>query len=209
MKKIKPGKKIKAVLFDLGKVILDFNFKPAFLRLAKSTPLGVAEIEDYFWRSGLEVLYDGGKISSFEFYQEVKRVLKHTLSYRQFQNVWNNVFTQKKEMVRLVRRLSRTMRLVLISNTNAMHYEYVRKKYPVLDHFDKHILSFKERVRKPDERIYRTAAKACRAKPEEIFYIDDREDLTDAAKELGFNTFTFKNNPKDLVKKMKVLKILS
>ena len=208
MKKIKPHKKIKAVLFDMGKVILDFDFKPAFHRLARSTPLGAQAVEDYFWRSGLEVLYDGGQISSFEFYKEVKRVLKHTLSYGQFKSIWNNVFTQNKEVVLLIRRLSRDTRLVLISNTNAMHYEYVRKKYPVLDHFDSAVLSFKEKTRKPDERIYRTAAKACRAKTREIFYIDDRKDLTEAANALGFRTFTFKNNPKDLIKKMKALKIL-
>jgi len=208
MKKIKSKKKIKAILFDLGKVILDFNFEPAFHRLARFTPLGVNAIEDYFWRSGLEVLYDGGKISSFEFYKEVKKVLKHSLSYKQFENIWNDIFTQKKEIVSLIKRLSRDYRLVIISNTNAMHYKYARKKYPVLGHFDSCILSFKEKMRKPDKKIYQTAAKACRAKPHEIFYIDDREDSTHAAKALGFNTFTFKNKPKDLIKKMKVLDII-
>ena len=208
MKKMKSNQKTKAVLFDLGKVILDFNFKPAFRRLARFTPFRPDAIENYFWRSGLEVLYDGGKISSFEFHKEVKRVLNHTLSFGQFKRVWNNVFTQKKEIASLIRRLSRTMRLVLISNTNAMHYEYVRKKYPVLDHFDCCILSFKEKMRKPDKKIYQAAMRACRAKPHEIFYIDDREDLTNAAKALGFNTFTFKNNPKDLIKEMKGLDIL-
>ena len=208
MKKIKSGIKIKAILFDLGKVILDFNFEPAFHRLAKSTPLSVKEIEAYFWRSGLEVLYDGGKISSVQFHKEVKRVLRHTLSYAQFKKVWNEIFTPKKETIALIRRLKPHYRLVLISNTNAMHFEYVRKKYPVFRDFDRLILSFKEERRKPDEQIYRTAAKACQAKPSEIFYIDDREDLTDAAKELGFNTFTFKNNPKELLQKMRSLKIL-
>ena len=208
MKKNKPNKRIKAVLFDMGKVILDFNFKPAFRRVARSAPLDAAAVEDYFCRSGLEALYDGGKISSFTFYKEVKRVLEHTMSYAQFKSAWNNVFTENKQIARLIRRLSRDTRLVLISNTNAMHYEYVRKKYPVLGYFDAHVLSFKEKIRKPDERIYQTAAKACHAKPEEIFYIDDREDLTDAAKELGFHTFMFKHNPRDLIKKMKGLKIL-
>jgi len=208
MKKIKSAKKTKAVLFDLGKVILDFNFKPAFRRLARHTPLSVEAIEDYFWRSGLEVLYDGGKISSFEFYKEAKKTLKHTLSFGKFKNIWNDIFTQKKEIASLIRRLSRDTRLVLISNTNAMHYEYIRKRYRVLDHFDRSVLSFKEKTRKPDERIYQIAAKACRAKPYEIFYIDDRKDLTDAAKALGFNTFTYKNNPKYLIKKMKGLGIL-
>jgi putative hydrolase of the HAD superfamily len=204
MKKIK----IKAILFDLGKVVLDFNFEPAFHRLARFTPLDVASIKGYFDRSGLEVLYDGGKISSFEFHKEVKKVLKHTLTYGQFKSIWNNIFTLKKETASLIRRLGPDYRLVLISNTNQMHYEYVRKKFSVLNHFDHCILSFKERIRKPDKKIYQTAAKACRAKAHEIFYIDDREDLTDAAKALGFHTFTFRNNPKELIRQMKGLNII-
>ena len=208
MKKIKSEKKIKAILFDLGKVVLDFNFEPAFHRLARFTPLSAGEIEEYFWRSGLEVLYDGGKISSLEFYKEVKRVLRHRLSYERFKRIWNEIFTPKKEIVSLIRRLGSRYRLVLISNTNAMHYAYIRKKYPILNRFDRSILSFKEKTRKPDERIYKAAAKACQAKPDEIFYIDDRDDLTQPAKALGFHVFTYKNNPAQLTREMRALNIL-
>ena len=155
------------------------------------------------------MLYDGGKITSLEFHQEVKKVLKHTLTYPQFKKIWNEVFTPKKETIALIRLLSPHYRLVLISNTNAMHFDYVRKKYPIFGQFDRKILSFKEKTRKPDEKIYRIAAKACKAKPHEIFYIDDREDLTAAAKELGFHAFTFKNNPHDLIRQMKEFGVLA
>jgi len=40
---------------------MDFNFEPAFRRLARFTPLKAGAIEDYFWRSGLEVIHDAGK----------------------------------------------------------------------------------------------------------------------------------------------------
>ncbi|MGH7198541.1 MAG: HAD family hydrolase [Candidatus Omnitrophota bacterium] len=194
---------IKAILFDLGKVILDFNFEPAFRKLSKATGLTPEEIRGHFSRSGLEVLYDGGKISSRRFYREVKKALKHPLSYEAFKKIWNNIFTPKLRIMALVKQLSRRTRLVLISNTNAMHYDHVRRKYPIFRLFDRHILSFKEKVRKPDERIYRRAIAACKAKTDEIFYIDDREDLTTAADALGLRTFTFKNNPDALVKRLK------
>jgi putative hydrolase of the HAD superfamily len=202
MKK-KAAQKTKAVLFDLGKVILDFDFDPAFRKLSKVTGLAPDAIRAHFTRSGLEVLYDGGKISSAHFYREVKRALKHPLSYAEFKKVWNHIFTPKLRMMALVRELSRCYRLVLISNTNAMHYEHVRRRYSIFRLFDRHILSFREKVRKPDERIYRRAIAACKARPDEIFYIDDREDLTTAADALGLRTFTFKNNPEALVKRLK------
>lgn len=203
-----PHKKTKAILFDLGNVILDFDFTPAFRRLSGASRRPAAEIKAFFLSSGLEVLYDGGKISSRQFYAHVKKNLNHGLNYTEFKKVWNEIFTLNKGIADLIQRLRPHYRLVLISNTNAMHYEYIRLKYPVMRHFDQTILSFKEKVRKPDERIYRKAIKACRAAAGEIFYIDDREDLTEAASALGFKTFAYKNNAKELTKKMKELGIL-
>jgi glucose-1-phosphatase len=194
---------IKAILFDLGKVIVDFNFEPAFRRLSKASVFRPEEIRDYFLSSGLEVVYDGGKISSKVFYLKVKNALKHQLTYAQFKKVWNEVFKPNRPVVSLIRRLRARYRLVLISNTNAMHYEYIRSKYNIFNSFHKLILSFKVKIRKPDAEIYKKAALACRAKPSEIFYIDDRSDLTEAASELGFNTFTFKKNPGALVAALK------
>ena len=203
-----PTKKIKAVLFDLGKVILHFDFKPAFKKLSASCLKTPAEIDDYFRRSGLEVLYDGGKISSKEFHDKVKKGLGHRLSFGEFKEVWNEIFKPNREVVSLILKLKDRTRLVLVSNTNAMHFEYIVKRYSILSHFDEHILSYKEKVRKPDGRIYRAAIRACRAKPDEILYVDDRPDLTEAADEIGFHTFTFKNNAGALVKRMKKLEVL-
>ncbi len=204
---LKEKNKIKAVLFDLGKVILDFDFKLAFRRLSKKCPHAPSEIESYFLKSGLEVLYDGGKISSAEFYRIVKKALKHSLGYQEFKKIWNGVFTLNQKNADLVRKLKSRYRLVLISNTNAMHYDYIRNKYSVLGYFDSLILSYREKVRKPDERIYRKAIQACRAAPREILYIDDRPDLTEAAGTLGFHTFTFRDNHKELLQKMERLGI--
>ncbi len=195
----KPRPRPKAVLFDLGKVILHFNFEPAFARLARRTALSEKDIEDFFVSSGLEVLYDGGKISSRRFYGEVRKGLRLRMDYRSFRSAWNRIFTPNLPVIRLVRRLkARGLRLVLVSNTNAMHYAYIRSRYRILRSLDRHVLSFRERTRKPDARIYRTAARACGARPSDIFYIDDREDLTSAARELGFRVFTYKKNTPEL-----------
>ena len=195
---------VRAILFDLGKVILHFNFDPAFKRLARSCRLTPKDIEDYFVASGLEVLYDGGKISSFHFYREVKKALGFRLSYAGFKSVWNNIFTPNPAVIRLIPRLAARYPLVLISNTNRMHFEYIRRRYrAILKHFDAVVLSYEEKIRKPDPKIYLTARKACGARAEQIFYIDDRRDLTEAASALGFRTFTFQNDAKALVARMK------
>ena len=199
---------IKAVLFDLGKVLLHFDFAPAFKRLARHCEGTPEDIEAFFVRSGLEVLYDGGKISSRQFYAEVKKALGLRLSFEAFRSVWNRIFTPITPMMRLVEKLRPRYRLVLVSNTNAMHFEFVKRSYKTLRLFHRFVLSYKEKVRKPDERIYRAAIRACRAKPQEIFYIDDRADLTEAADAIGLRTFTFKRNPDELAAAMRKAGIL-
>ena len=199
---------IKAVLFDLGKVIVHFNFDPAFKRLSKASGVPVREIEDFFVSSGLEVPYDGGKISSRQFHQEIQKGLKHSISFEKFKKIWNEIFTPITGVIRIIQRLHGKKRLVLISNTNEMHFAYIRKKYPVIKKFNKLLLSYEEKMRKPDERFYAKAAKACLAKPQEILYIDDRLDFTQAADELGFHTFTFAGNVSKLEARMKKLGVL-
>ena len=200
---------VKAILFDLGKVLLHFDFAPAFRTLSKRGQASVSDIEAYFVQSGLEVLYDGGKINSRQFYTAVKKGLGLTLSFNEFRSVWNHIFTPIPTMIRLVGKLrARGYRLVLISNTNAMHFAYAKKRFPVFKKFHRLIASYAEGMRKPDERLYRLAAKACRAKPGEILYIDDRADLTEAAAALGFLTFTFKKNPEELLQTMKKMDVL-
>ena len=194
---------LKTFLFDLGNVILRFDFTSAFRRLAKASGRSAAEVERYFSASGLEVLYDGGKITTLQFHREVKGALKHSLDLAAFKSIWNEIFTPNTEVISLVKRLSASYRLVLLSNTNQMHYEYIRRRYRVLDPFDRIVLSYKEKIRKPDLELYRRAIRVCKAKPSEIFYIDDRAEMTEAAATLGIQTFTFRQNPKQLIKELK------
>jgi len=198
-----------AVLFDLGKVLVHFNFDPAFRRLSKECGCDAKEIEDYFVESGLEAPYDSGQISSLQFYTQIRRGLALKCDYRGFRKTWNEIFKVNRAVTNLLPKLKRKgCRLVLISNTNALHWEYIRKKYVFLKWFDRLIISYRERMRKPDERIYRLAARHCRAKPERILYVDDREDLIRAAGAIGFKTFLYKNNTRELIKFLEAHRLL-
>ncbi|MCG3176007.1 MAG: Alpha-D-glucose 1-phosphate phosphatase YihX [Candidatus Omnitrophica bacterium] len=204
-----PRVRYKAVLFDLGNVLLAFDFTPAFRTLSRHTDLGPAEIEGYFIQSGLEVLYDGGKITTRRFFAEVSKALGLRIGYARFRSIWNDIFTPIRPTIRILRRLkARGHRLVLISNTNEMHYRHIRATYDILAPFDRILLSYREKIRKPDPRIYRRACEACRARPEEIFYIDDRADLTQAARALGFKVHTYHNDPARLERDLRLAGLL-
>lgn len=195
---------IRAVFFDLGRVLIDFDFEPAFRRLARHCPCTPRQIENYFLESGLEVLYDGGKISTAAFCRQVRRALGHRLDHGSFRRIWNDIFTPKPAMIRLALRLKKAgYRLALVSNTNAMHYAHLLRRYPFLRRFDARVPSFRVRVRKPDPRIYRRALALCRVRPEEVFYIDDRRDLTEAASSLGIRSHAFDGDRRRLERELR------
>jgi putative hydrolase of the HAD superfamily len=203
MKRSADARPVRAFLFDMGNVLLDFDFEPAFRTLAKAGGKTPEQVRDYFIQSGLEVLFDGGQITSRRFYSEVCKALDLALSYERFERIWNHIFTPDRRMASLVRKLGKKHRLVLLSNTNAMHARHAERRYKsILGLFDRRLYSFREKRRKPDAGLYRLAVRACKAKAGEVFYIDDRADLTEAAAELGLRTFTYRKNFAELEREL-------
>jgi len=188
---------LKTFWFDLGNVILFFDFTVAFERLAKHTHLPPAKIRRYFEiRRTLEADVDEGRMNASQLFRKIKRDLRLVgIDLASFKLIWNDIFMENMPVVKLLARLKKDgYRLILISNTNRLHYDYILKRYGVLRHFDHLILSFKERTRKPKRKIYHAALKVSRAKPHEIFYTDDREDLILAARaNHGVHAHTFRS----------------
>lgn len=186
---------IKTLWFDLGNVVLFFDFEPAFKKLSRYTRLKLPEIRSYFKQNPrLEEHLDEGRISASHLYHRLVRDLDlNGCSFGEFKRIWNRIFKENQPVVNLVGRLKRNgYRLILISNTNRLHYEYLVKHYPVLSKFDHHVLSFRVGARKPKQKIFKRALSLSRAKREEIYYTDDRNDLTHAAlSNHGIHTHTF------------------
>ena len=193
----KNGHAIKTIWFDLGNVILDFDFGPAYRKLTRYTDRSAAEIERYFLSNpALEHDLDEGRVPGQALYRRLVRDLGiRGLAFRDFKAIWNKIFEPNADMVRLLGRLHKNgYRLILISNTNHLHYDHVARRYPFLKkYFHRHILSYKLKVRKPKPGIYERALAVSGAGPEEIYYTDDRCEMTDAAgKGHGVHCHTFR-----------------
>src|SRR6185437_8830122 len=81
--------------------------------------------------------------------------------------------------------LARNRRLVLLSNTNAIHFEMIRENYPLLRHFHAYVLSYEVGAMKPLPLIYQRAIAAAGCLPEECFFTDDIPDYVEAARAQG------------------------
>lgn len=185
---------IKVILFDLGRVLVDFDHKRAAERISSFCPKSPVEIYNLFFESPATVAFEAGKISPEDFYIQVKQMLDLKLSYDSFIPIWNDIFfltPKNRSIFRLVNILRAGYKTALLSNINTLHYEYLKKRFPVFGVFDKIFLSFELGLIKPDKEIYNLVIRQLKVCPQEIFYTDDRADLVESAKTSGIRGCVF------------------
>jgi FMN phosphatase YigB (HAD superfamily) len=186
---------IKAVVFDLGNVLIDFDHRIAAGKIASFTAKAPEEIFRLFFDSPLTADFESGKIPPQEFFCQVKKLLGLKIGYAQFVPIWNEIFfvTDKNRAVyELAVLLRRKFKVGLLSNINILHLDYLQKNFSVFDVFDKIITSCELGVQKPDAVIYSKAVEALGADFRETFYTDDRPELVEQARALGIRGFVFR-----------------
>jgi len=187
---------IKAVIFDLGRVLIDFDHLIAAKKIAPFTDMTPREIYGLFFDSEITVRFEEGRISPEEFFSKVRQMLHLRLDYDAFLPIWNQIFflTPKNHAVyALAKNLKRKYGLVLLSNVNVLHFEYVVKHFPVFDVFDHIVASYQVGVTKPSPVIYRKALELVSVEPHQAFYTDDRVELVEGARALGIRASVFKD----------------
>src|SRR5437762_7874862 len=93
----------------------------------------------------------------------------------------------------LVRALKPNYPLILVSNTNEAHFEFIRSRYRIVDYFDHFVLSYEVGSLKPDRKIFEHAITTANCSPDSLFFIDDREENITAATQLGIHAHLFRS----------------
>ncbi len=184
----------RAILFDLGNVLIDFDHRRAASRICAFTKKSPEEIFDLFFDSTLTGLFEEGKVSALEFFGEVKDLLGLAIDYQQFVPIWNEIFHFSEKnygVYRLACQLKKKFKFAVLSNINILHLEYIRRVFPLLNHLPI-ITSYEEGFRKPHLESYKKALQKLGAWPQDVFYTDDRQELVEAAQQLGLRGFVFK-----------------
>ncbi|MCC7237746.1 MAG: HAD family phosphatase [Bryobacterales bacterium] len=186
---------IRTIIFDLGRVIVPFDFDRAYARVTALTGLDRQEIRRRLTASGIVPRLESGRIEPAPFVAEFCRIIGHELSYGEFSDIWFSIFDPHTLIPEsLLETLKVQYRLLLLSNTNAIHYEMVEERYPHLRHFDHHVLSYKVGALKPEEAIYREALSHAQAEPHECFFTDDIAEYVEGARRLGIDAVQFQSH---------------
>ena len=183
-----------AIFCDLGNVLVNFDHRIAVKKILAFTPKKEKEIYQLFFDSGITKDYEEGKIASLDFFKRVKDSLELDMDYAAFLPIWNDIFFETSLNIRFqsfLKSVKGKYKLVMISNINETHYKFLKEKMPIFREFDKLILSYEIGFRKPSPEIYDAALRAAGAKNSDVFYIDDRADLIEAAQGMGIKGITF------------------
>lgn len=202
MKEAKP--EIKAVIFDLGNVLLNFNAKKSAKAFAKACKVPFNTVWEHFFISPTEKAYTRGEITSREFYKHSVQALKVPVTYKVFSDYWNDIFWENEGMDDVLKKLKKNYPLYLISNTNKLHFDYIKKNFKILRHFKKTFPSHEVGHRKPSAKIYETVLKTVKLKPEETVFVDDIEKFVVGAQDCGMHAIQFKT-PLQLVRDLRKL----
>ena len=178
---------IEHVIFDLGQVLIPFDWQIAISRLIPYVPPEIRNLIDgnksAFIRlvaePGIEL--ETGIINFHEFEVRVQAKLGTKIDSREFHSVWCDIFRADYDMINLGKVLSTRMGTWLASNTSETHYRWVIEHFPEVVFFKKAALSYELGVMKPDLRFFELAARTFGIDPETAVFTDDIEENVDAA----------------------------
>jgi glucose-1-phosphatase len=183
----------KTVIFDLGRVLIDFDFQRGYRELQGLCPYTAKEIPRRLAASGLVERFETGRIEPRDFVSELSLLLNLEVNYDQFCRLWSCVFTEPLVPEAMVAALARRYRLLLLSNTNVIHFEMLRTRLPLLSHFHAFVLSYEVKAMKPQAEIYRAVLEQARCRPDECFFTDDIPAYVEAARSFGIDAVRFES----------------
>jgi putative hydrolase of the HAD superfamily len=163
------------VVFDLGKVLVDFDYSIAVSRIAGRSKLSPPGVEQFFFHSPLLVDYECGRLTRQDFFEHARQATGFRGTIGEFGDFFADIFTEISQMIELHAALRRqNIPTYIFSNTNDLAVEHIRRNFPFFRNFDGYIYSYEVGAMKPNAMIYEALEKLAGRQGVEIIYLDDR-----------------------------------
>ena len=169
------------VVFDLGKVLVDFDYSIAIRRFAERSEAGIEQIQQLVV-SPIQVEYESGIITTDEFFEAIRHGAGFRGDCAEFVSIFADIFSPLKTMIAFFERLkSLGIPTCVFSNTNEIATRHIREKFSFYSRFDNFVLSF-------EEPIYEVVEQRTGESGAAILYIDDRPENIMTGKGRGWQT---------------------
>src|SRR3989338_2308784 len=198
---------IKLIIFDIGGILQEEPTNTAMYKNIAAY-LGISEEEYHEARKPHWHLATTGEISLKQLYEKVLKkqnknlkaedvVKRHLEEYAKIEEVRN------PEIIRIIEDLKINYEVVALTNTEQEMGEYNRE-HGLFQFFEKAFLSTELHMKKPDAHIFQKVLEECNVSADEALFIDDKEENTEGARELGIPCILYEN-PKQLKKMLEII----
>jgi glucose-1-phosphatase len=189
-----PSAKFRAIIFDIGRVLIRVDISRAMDGLASGLSLTPQDVWSAIEGDPRWLDWQEGRISPRDWHLHLTKRLGASLTFEQFSEVWNRALDPNPiHSESFLENLSKNYRLALLSNTDPIHMSQEEARFPFFRFFPIRIYSYRVGASKPDPLIYRQALQACKVRAEEAVYIDDVAAYAEAAHRLGMTGIVFQS----------------
>jgi putative hydrolase of the HAD superfamily len=193
---------VRNIIFDLGGVVLDIDYN---LTRAAFINLGFKDFETVYSQLKQELIFDlfeTGRITATDFRDVIRNYAEKTFTDNEIDAAWNAMIIRLPEQrVDLLRRLKKTHRLFLLSNTNEIHEkEFLQnikaafKKNILPELFEKVYYSHHSGIRKPDVEIFKLILLENKLTAKETLFVDDSPQHVEGAMQAGLQAVLLDHN---------------
>ena len=177
----------KAVVFDLGKVLVDFDYSIAGRRIAARGKMSAAEVQKFIDHSPPLFRFETGQMSQQEFFAEVQSATGFDGTLDEFTEFFADIFSPIEPMLKLHAALrQRGVPTYVFSNTNELAVGHIRKNFPFFSQFNGYVCSYQHGAMKPDSKLYEVVERTSRLGGSELLYLDDRPENVAAGAARGW-----------------------
>ncbi|HEY3931108.1 MAG TPA: HAD family phosphatase [Verrucomicrobiae bacterium] len=164
-----------AIVFDLGKVLVDFDYSIAARKVASRNTKEIPDLLHFLGSSPILARFEHGDLTREQFFAEMQQITGFTGGLEEFVADFADIFVSIPEMIALHEELrQRGFQTYIFSNTNDIAIEHIRREFPFFKNFDDYIFSYEIGAMKPDAKIYAAMEKISGRRGDQILYIDDR-----------------------------------
>lgn len=179
----------RALLVDLGKVLVAFDHQITCERMSEATGVPAGRLRGVLFGE-LEGEFDRGRLTAGEFFRACEARLELSpVPDETWIGAWRDIFKPLPEAIAALGLVRPGVRRVLVSNTNALHWEGVLSVFRPEGLLDEVVLSFRVGAAKPDPAFWEAALAAAGCGPDACVYADDRPELVAAASAIGIPGF--------------------
>jgi FMN phosphatase YigB (HAD superfamily) len=180
--------KIEAFIFDIGNVLLSFDYGRAHRALAAK---GARDPDPQAMKE-LSSRYERGQVECGAFLEAFSALCGGGVPHADLAAAWNDIFTPIAPMWDVVVRLhAEGYPLFLLSNTNRLQHEDIVRRHRIFGYFREGVFSYRAGMMKPDPGIYELAIRQCGVRPQAALYIDDVAAYAEAGRSAGLQAWRY------------------